>query len=200
MSKPTKPRPSRPAGRRTVVKTRKHRRTGAIVATLATLLVVGVVVVTSNTGDDGPRPASRAGATDAAAGDVELEMLDGSTATLADYQGQPVVVNFFASWCTPCLAEMPGFEQVHQDRQGQVAFLGVNLQDRPADGRRVVEQTGVTYDIARDADGSLFRTFDAVAMPTTVFLDAEGRIIDVHSGEISAGALADRVDDLFFGS
>lgn len=59
-----------------------------------------------------------------------------------------------------------------------------------------MQQTGVTYDIARDADGSLFRRFGAVAMPTTVFLDAQGRVLDVHSGEISAGALADRIDDL----
>lgn len=199
MSKHTRPRPSKLAAGRTAANPPKHRRIGAIAATvagLAMLLLVGVVVVTSNSGHDAPRPASAAGAADTATKDIKLEMLDGSTANLADYQGQPVVVNFFASWCAPCLAEMPGFEQVHQDLHGQVAFLGVNLQDRPADGRRIVEQTGVTYDIARDPDGSLFQTFDAVAMPTTVFLDAEGRIVDVHSGEISAGALADRIDDL----
>lgn len=91
---------------------------------------------------------------------------------------------------------MPGFERVHQDLDGEVAFLGVNLQDRPEDGRRVVQQTGVTYDIARDPNGSLFQRFGALAMPTTVFLDAEGRIIDVHSGAISADALTERIDEL----
>lgn len=125
-----------------------------------------------------------------------FEMLDGTTASLGDYRGRPLVVNFFASWCVPCLAEMPGFERVHGQLDGEVAFLGMNLQDTVEDGRRVVEVTGVTYDIARDPDGSILESFGGIAMPTTVFVDADGRVVDVHSGEISAGALAQRIDEL----
>ncbi len=127
---------------------------------------------------------------------ASFEMGDGSTASLADYRGTPVVVNFFASRCAPCLAELRGFERIHQDLDGQVAFLGVNLQDRREDGLAVIDQTGVTYDIARDPDGSLFQAFGAFAMPTTVFVDADGNVVDLHSGEISAGDLAERIDRL----
>lgn len=74
--------------------------------------------------------------------------------------------------------------------------MGVNLQDRREDGLAVIDQTGVTYDIARDPDGSLFQAFGAFAMPTTVFVDADGNVVDLHSGEISAGDLAERIDRL----
>jgi cytochrome c biogenesis protein CcmG/thiol:disulfide interchange protein DsbE len=182
------------ARRRAGARARRNRRIAVAGGIVAVGVLLAVVVIGGSNA-----PSSDEG--DVAAGgaspeDVTFAMLDGTTGSLADYQGQPLVVNFFASWCAPCLAEMPGFEQVHQDLDGQVAFLGVNLQDRPADGRRVVEQTGVTYDIARDPDGSLFQRFGAAAMPTTVFIDAQGRVVDVHSGEISAGALADRIDSV----
>lgn len=183
----------RAARKRAAVKAR-NRRLGIAGGVITVTLLFAVVVFAGRSTSSDNRP--EIDTVGASAGALALPMLDGSTASLADYEGQPLVVNFFASWCAPCLAEMPGFERVSQDLDGQVAFLGVNLQDRPEDGLRVVQQTGVTYDIARDPDGGLFQHFGAVAMPTTVFLDGDGRVIDVHSGEISAGALVDRIDDL----
>ncbi|MGH9119003.1 MAG: TlpA family protein disulfide reductase [Acidimicrobiales bacterium] len=187
-------RSSRTARQRAAARAGRNRRLAVTGAVAAAVVVLAVVVVAgrSTSSDDQPGAATDG----ASAGGVALQMLDGSTADLADYQGRPLVVNFFASWCVPCLAEMPGFERVHQDLEGQVAFLGVNLQDRTAAGLRVVEQTGVTYDIARDPDASLFQHFGGIAMPTTVFIDANGQIVDVHAGEISAGALADCIDEV----
>lgn len=127
---------------------------------------------------------------------VSFEMLDGSSGSFGNYRGRPLVVNFFASWCAPCLAEMPGFERVHQDLDGRVAFLGLNLQDRPEDGRWVVEKTGITYDVGRDPNGELFRALQGRAMPTSAFVDAEGHIVDVHSGDLTAGALRARIEEL----
>ncbi len=162
--------------------------------------IVGVAVVASMVAallaargtSDGDADDGDAGVT------VSFEMLDGTAGSLAQYRGTPLVLNFFASWCVPCLAEMPGFEQVHQDLD--VAFLGMNLQDRVEDGQRVVEQTGVTYEIARDPDGSIFASFGGIAMPTTVFIDADGRVVDLHSGEITASALRDRIADVLLSS
>ena len=178
---------------RRAAREQRNRRLGIGGALVAVAVLFGVVIAagrSTSSSTDQPEVDTIG----APAGEVVLAMLDSSTSSLAAYEGRPLVVNFFASWCAPCLAEMPGFERVSQDLDGQVAFLGVNLQDRPADGIRVVEQTGVTYDIARDPDGSLFQRFRAVSMPTTVFIDADGNAVDVHSGEISAGALADRID------
>lgn len=190
MSKPNSPRQSKVTRRRVAAQARHRRRIFTIGGVVAAVAVLVGVVIASGTNDD--PPAAQAGASTQG---IALEMLDGSTRSLDDYRGEPLVVNFFASWCAPCLAEMPGFEAVSQRLDGHVAFLGVNLQDRPDDGRRVVEQTGVTYDVARDPDGSIFQRFGAVAMPTTVFIDAEGNVVEVHSGEISASALGDRIDE-----
>jgi thiol-disulfide isomerase/thioredoxin len=126
-----------------------------------------------------------------------FERFDGTEATFADYLGTPVVVNFFASWCAPCVREMPDFQAVHEELGDQVAFLGMNNQDRAADGEAIAERTGVTYDLARDPDGDFLSAFGGIVMPTTVFIDADGTVVEVHNGALSRSALQDRVRDLF---
>lgn len=121
-------------------------------------------------------------------------MFDGTVATLADFEGQPLVLNFFASWCAPCVAEMPEFEELHQRLGDRVQFLGVNLQDPPAEGQRIVDRTGVTYALARDMSGELFSAIGAFAMPTTVLIDADGTIVDLRGGKIGQGELAERIE------
>lgn len=111
--------------------------------------------------------------------------------------GTPTVVNFFASWCAPCRIEMPAFEQVAGELDGEVAFLGLAVNDRPDDARRTVEDTGVTYDVARDRDGSVLNAVGGVAMPTTAFVDADGRVVEVHSGELDAEELRELIEKSF---
>ena len=120
---------------------------------------------------------------------------DGEEASVADYAGTPMVVNFFASWCVPCVREMPAFEQVHQDLGDQVAFVGVNVQDSETEGQAIVDDTGITYDVGRDPDGSLLASFGGVAMPTTVLVDADGTIVRVLSGATSAEELRAAIDE-----
>lgn len=120
---------------------------------------------------------------------------DGAEGSVADYAGTPLVVNFFASWCTPCVVEMPDFEQVHQQLGDDVAFLGINMQDSVTKGEELVEETGVTYDIGRDPDGSLLAEFGGVAMPTTVLVDAEGTIVRIISGATTARELRAAIDE-----
>ncbi|MBA2338594.1 MAG: TlpA family protein disulfide reductase, partial [Acidimicrobiia bacterium] len=103
------------------------------------------------------------------------------------------VLNFWASWCPPCLAEMPDFEEVHQQLKGEVAFLGLNLQDDLAAAQRLADQTGVTYPLAADPEGAIFRRFGGIAMPTTVLIDADGEVVEVHAGVIFADDLAELI-------
>jgi thiol-disulfide isomerase/thioredoxin len=121
---------------------------------------------------------------------------DGSFDTLERYVGQPLVVNFFASWCAPCLAELPEFERVHRRLEGEVTFVGLNLQDPADSGRAVVARTGITYDVARDPDGLVFTAFEAFAMPTTVFIDAAGQVVQVWSGQLNGEMLEERIEEL----
>lgn len=116
--------------------------------------------------------------------------LDGGDAmSLADLEGRPVVVNFFATWCTPCVKEMPAFESVHRELADAVEFVGIDVRDSASATRELVDRTGVTYQIGRDPSGELFTSFGALNMPSTFLIDASGRIVDQHAGALSADEL-----------
>jgi thiol-disulfide isomerase/thioredoxin len=102
---------------------------------------------------------------------------------------RPLVINFFASWCPACIAEMPGFEEVHQRLDGRVGFLGVSQSDSRSASVDLANETAITYPTAYDASGAFFRAVGAVGMPTTMFVLPGGRIVDVHVGAIDPATL-----------
>jgi len=125
----------------------------------------------------------------------QYETIDGGTASLAALRGKPVVVNFFASWCTPCRLEMPDFERVHAKLGDRVHFVGLNLQEDAGRAKNVVADTSVTYTIGLDRDGAIYRGFSAFTMPTTVLLDAKGAVVKVHAGSLNAAGLTKLIAD-----
>lgn len=128
---------------------------------------------------------------------VEMVDFDGVKVTLAEYAGTPVVLNFWATWCPFCIAEMPDFQKVSQDTLGDVAFLGVNIQDDPAAAAAMAEETGVTYRLTRDPQGAVYAAFGGIGMPTTVFVDADGMIRDVITGQMSENQLRSKLAEHF---
>ncbi len=122
--------------------------------------------------------------------------LEGGLGSFADYRGTPLVVNFFSSTCVPCVTEMPDFEAVHQELGDEVAFLGVNFQDQVSDATALVDETGVTYDIARDPSGELARALGMVVLPSTFFVSPDGRVVDMQAGVLSADELRRRIEEL----
>lgn len=134
---------------------------------------------------------------DAGAGESDFTYanLDGETLEFADLTDGPVVINFFASWCPSCIAEMPDFEAVFQEFGGEVEFLGLAMQDRTEAAAELVDETNVTYPIGLDPEGDIFAQFGGLGMPTTVFVGADGTIERVHSGQLSAEGLADIINE-----
>ena len=128
--------------------------------------------------------------------DIAFEVVDGEPVNLSDFSGEALVVNFFASWCGPCRAEMPDFEEVHQQLGDEVRFVGLAVNDRTSDAIEIVEDTGITYDWGIDTDAAIFEAYEGAVMPTTVFVASDGTIVDVHAGILTADDLAERAEAL----
>ncbi|HMJ74936.1 MAG TPA: redoxin domain-containing protein [Iamia sp.] len=172
-------------------------RTLAICALVAVIAALLAGFVTSRvTADDGDEQASEGTLVLAEdAPDLVLARLGGGDdVRISDYRGQPVVVNFWASWCLACVEEMPDLQRVHESLGDQVAFLGVNVRDAPEAATRMVARTGVTYDLVRDEDGALARALEVTTFPTTFLIDADGTIVDMARREISAERLCEKVN------
>jgi len=125
------------------------------------------------------------------------ERFDGDgSASLADYAGRPLVLNFFASYCTPCAREMPALQAVADQLGDRVSVVGLNLADEEDAARALVEQTGVTYDLGRDQDGAIAQALGVVNLPTTVFATADHEVLEVHTGALSEDQLREKMTRL----
>lgn len=129
--------------------------------------------------------------------EVAGETLDGSQLTLADLAGQPVVVNFWASWCGPCAKEAPALQNVADAYDGRVAFVGVNVKDQPAAARNFEQDFGVEYPSWYDEAASIAASFGGIgpaALPSTIVLDAEHRVAARLFGAVNEPQLAAELD------
>ncbi|WP_102264136.1 peroxiredoxin family protein [Mesobacillus jeotgali] len=116
----------------------------------------------------------------AEAPDFELNTLDGKTIKLSDYRGKKVILNFWATWCPPCKAEMPHMQNFYEEYNDQdVEILAVNLtnMDKGADEvKKFVEEYGLTFTIPMDEEGYAGTTYQAFTIPTSYILDENGVI------------------------
>ena len=126
--------------------------------------------------------------------DLTFDRFAGSTGTIGDYRGTPLVVNFFASWCPPCVREMPEFQDVFERLEGRVAFLGLSQDRSQQDALDLVETTGVAYDIGWDPDLEVYGATGSIAMPTTAFVSASGQLVDIFAGALDADSLSDLIE------
>lgn len=122
---------------------------------------------------------------------------DGETVSFATYEGQPLVVNYFAAWCGPCRAELPEFETVSQDvADDGVVFVGISRDNDMSSWQGLVDDTGITFDtMFEGADAGSFEYLDARGMPTTVFIRADGTVAEVFSGLLPEQTLRDKIDE-----
>lgn len=104
-------------------------------------------------------------------------------ARLAALRGHPVVINKWASWCGPCRAELPIFQQVSTARGKDVAFLGVNAKDKRPSAARFAQRFPVPYPSYEDPGERIARSIRAPAnFPVTLFVDARGKTVFIHQG------------------
>lgn len=133
-----------------------------------------------------------------AAVSASLPQLNGETLRLADYQGKVLAVNFFASWCASCWNELKGFEQVSREYADKgVAVVGISVQSSPQDTRGMIDKLGLTFPVGLDAQGTVSQeALGLRGMPTTLFFDQQGRLLENVTGEVSEAELRAKLDGL----
>jgi cytochrome c biogenesis protein CcmG/thiol:disulfide interchange protein DsbE len=164
----------------------------AVVVVAAVVLVVGaarsVPVTPTPSGERGPATAFA----------VENLQAGGSPVSLGDYGGTPVVLNFWASWCTPCRRELEAFGAVSEQTRGEVAFIALNTRDDSrAAALKLLAATGVRFPSGYDPDGHLASAYELRGLPTTVFVSSDGRILAHHTGAMRREELEATIARLF---
>ncbi len=116
------------------------------------------------------------------------------TESLADYRGRWVLVNIWASWCAPCRDESPALEAFQREHGGErFTVLGIDSADLSGDGRRFVEEFGLTYPQLHDGDGNFAAAFGATGVPESYLVDPQGKVRVIARGTVSEKYLEDQV-------
>lgn len=130
---------------------------------------------------------------------LALEDLQGRTHHLADYRGKVVLVNFWATWCEPCRAEMPSMERLRSSLAGQpFEVLGVNLAEPLSRIEKFTDTLPLGFLLLRDRDGAVAKAWRAKVLPASFLVDGEGRIRYYVYGEVdwSSAAVRAKVGEL----
>lgn len=128
--------------------------------------------------------------------DFSLQGLDGKVYKLADYKGTSVVLNFWGTFCPPCVEEMPALErQYNKWKNDGAVVLGVNLNESPITVRSFVDRYNITFPILMDQD-EVRKRYKVVSYPTTFYINSEGIIEDIFIGGMQESDIETRIGKL----
>jgi len=126
--------------------------------------------------------------------DFSLPDTTGVETVLIDQRGQPVVLNFWASWCPPCRVEIPHFQNASLKYNGRAAIWGIDQGEPLPVVADFGSSMGVTYPLLVDESSAVNRLYGIAALPTTIFVGGDGVIREVYTGIVSQAVLEDRIE------
>jgi thiol-disulfide isomerase/thioredoxin len=127
--------------------------------------------------------------------DFTLSDLNGNVIRLSSLRGKPVLLNFWATWCGPCVAEMPGMQQLHQEAGDQVHFVCVNLRESQTIISGFLGGKGYNWTFLMDPSGDVARVYEISAIPTTIVISSEGHLKARHVGSMNHAAMRAFLED-----
>ncbi|KGM46356.1 redoxin domain-containing protein [Neobacillus niacini] len=172
-----------------------------IIAAVVLIALLGVAIVQAMDKKAEPENVSQEAASmgglkvGAKAPDFELKTLAGDTVKLSDLKGKKVMLNFWATWCPPCKAEMPAMEEFHKEAGDDVVILAVNI-DPHLDVKAFVDENGITFPIPLDAEDKVNEMYQVLSIPTTYFIDTKGNIGNKYIGAMNLDAMKQYTKDL----
>ena len=181
-----------------------YLKTLLIAAALVLVIVLAVVVYPRLSARYEAPPAPPAAADSAAetpvpAPDVKLYNAELQPVMLSDYFGKPVVLNFWATWCVHCVAELPIIDAIAEEYADELNFLIVDLADGEMErielATEFIEKNGYSFPLFFD-EGPAAAAYGVRAIPVTVFLDAEGNIFRIHDGSMNETILRNYIQEL----
>lgn len=147
-----------------------------------------------------PIPSAASSKQEIKAPDFTVYDKDGKEVKLSDYLGTPVVLNFWASWCGPCKAEMPHFDKLITEYEGKVQFLMINLTDGDRETKesadKYIADNGLSFDILYDTEMDAAYTYNITSIPTSLFIDAQGNAQIGYRGTLSEKQLRDYIESI----
>ena len=129
--------------------------------------------------------------------DFALTGTNGQPFKLSDLRGAPVVLNFWATWCPPCRAELPELQAASERLAGQVAVIGVNQGEAPIDVRAFTQQLELTFLVPLDTQMDVSRLYLVRSLPTTFFIDRSGVIRHMQVGPLTEATLAQQLRSVY---
>ncbi len=124
-----------------------------------------------------------------AAMDFTVYDIDGTPVSLSEFYGRPILINFWATWCPPCKAELPDFDRVYSDYGADVVFMMVNMTDGSRDtvesASAFVEDNGYSFPVYFDSDLDAAYTYGASSIPMTVLIGADANIVGAQVGVLT---------------
>ena len=132
--------------------------------------------------------------------DFTVTSSNGISVKLSDYSGKPVIVNFWATWCSPCKSELPHFEDMYKKYGDSITFMMVNLTDGYRDTESgvsdFIKKNKYTFPVYLDLKLEAADTYAIYSIPTTVLINADGKIVDTLTGTLTESQLQKCIDTL----